>query len=93
MENASYVKFFSYEIITKAVYTKDKQFKYGRVVSPNCVLCNKAPETLRHLFCDCEVSSAFWEQNIRPIVSDIVGENLVHLSLVLVLFSRYKSIM
>lgn len=72
----SYVKNFSYEIQLRAVYTNVKKYRFQKCISPNCVLCNKEPETLMHIMCNCEVSSAFWSSNIKPILQILVTENI-----------------
>ena len=35
--------------------------KIGRFDSPNCSFCKKFPETLLHLFCQCEKVSPLWD--------------------------------
>lgn len=53
---------FYFKIFHKAIGFKDFLYKIKRVDSPNCSFCNKVPETLIHIFCDCEVVVPLWKE-------------------------------
>ena len=36
--------------------------RIGRSDSPNCYFCNNLPETILHLFCECEKVSPLWDE-------------------------------
>ena len=51
---SSYFKLFH-----KAICTNQFLHRIGRIDSPNCYFCNNLPETILHLFCECEKVSPF----------------------------------
>ena len=69
----SYTRNFSYEVLMRGVYTNEKKYRYGKTISPNCLLCEKYPETLSHVLCNCEISSGFWTSNIKPLLQNLIG--------------------
>ena len=69
----SYTRNFTYEILMRGVYTNEKKYRYGKTISPNCILCDKFPETLSHMLCDCELSSGFWATNVKPLLETLIG--------------------
>ncbi|KAL2901420.1 LINE-1 reverse transcriptase-like protein [Bienertia sinuspersici] len=53
-------KLFIWKIMNKAIPTKDNLLKRKMEVSPTCTLCHSAPETIPHLFRDCEITKRIW---------------------------------
>ena len=49
---------FYFKIFHKAIWTNQFLHRIGRTDSPNCY-CNNLPETILHLFCECEIVSPF----------------------------------
>ena len=49
-------------------------FDFGIIASENCKFCNKAPETLLHLFCTCYVVITYWE-NISACISSFIKKS------------------
>lgn len=72
----AYTRNFSYEVLLRGVYTNTKKFRYGTAISDMCMLCNKFPETISHILCDCEVSSGFWNTNIKTLLEALIGHNI-----------------
>ena len=48
--------------------------EYGRSNSPNCYFCNHLPETILHLFCECEKVSPLWDE-LCFLINNISGES------------------
>ena len=44
------------------------------IESQNCKFCNKAPETLVHLFCTCPVVVTYWE-NVSACISSFLRDS------------------
>ena len=53
---------FSYSIAFN-----DFLFKLKRKDSPNCCFCEKYPETIIHVFCECEVVIPLWNDMVKII--------------------------
>ena len=51
---------FQYRLLTKAITTNVQRSKWNSEISPLCHFCKRYPETLLHLFCECETSSKLW---------------------------------
>ena len=45
---------FYFKLFHKAICTNQFLQRIGRTDSPNCYFCNNLPETILHLFCECE---------------------------------------
>ncbi|XP_050233424.1 uncharacterized protein LOC126681910 [Mercurialis annua] len=54
--------FITWLAIHNGLKTRDKLFRWGSVPNPNCVLCNGAVETVKHLFFDCPFSCDVWKR-------------------------------
>ena len=52
---------FYFKLFHRAICTNQFLHKIGRFDSPNCSFCKKFPETLLHLFCQCEKVSPLWD--------------------------------
>ena len=53
---------FQYKILNRILYTNKMLFKFKKVVSPLCDLCEKELETIEHLFFHCTKVSTFWDE-------------------------------
>ena len=52
---------FYFKLFHRAICTNQFLHKIGRFDSPNYSFCKKFPETLLHLFCQCEKVSPLWD--------------------------------
>ena len=53
---------FQYKILNRILYTNKMLFKFKKVVSPLCDLCEKELETIEHIFFHCTKVSTFWDE-------------------------------
>jgi len=60
---------FYFKTFHKAIAFNDFLFKIKRKDSPNCCFCDKYPESIIHIFCECEVVIPLWK-NIVKIIND-----------------------
>ena len=58
----------------RAICTNQFLHKIGRIDSPNCYFCKKYPETLFHLFCECEKVTPLWD-DLCFLINTISGES------------------
>ena len=58
---------FQYRLINRILGTNDYLTKIKIKNNPNCVFCNKDPETISHLFTECDIVKMFWSQLNRNI--------------------------
>ena len=58
---------FYFKIFHKAIALNEFLFRIKRKTSPNCSFCDKVPETMIHLVCNCENVSPIWQNRIDPI--------------------------
>ena len=58
----THLKSFYFKIFHKAICTNKFLHKIGKIDSPNCCFCDKMPESLVHLFCDCEIITPLWDK-------------------------------
>jgi len=58
---------FYFKIFHKAIAFNDFLYKIKRRDSPDCVFCNKMPETITHVFCECEIIKPLWEDMVKII--------------------------
>ena len=58
---------FYFKILHKAIAFNDFLFKIKRRDSPDCAFCNKMPETITHVFCDCEIVKPLWDDMVKTI--------------------------
>ena len=76
---------FYFKLFHKAICTNQFLHRIGRSDSPNCYFCYNLPETILHLFCECEKVSLLWDElcflinNIsgNPLLSQILKKCLV----------------
>ncbi len=65
---------FYFKFFHRAICTNKFLHKIGRADSPNCCFCKKYPETLFHLFCQCEEITPLWDELIF-LINNISGES------------------
>ena len=79
----NYTKDLQYKILYRFLPTNKLLFKMQKVASPNCTFCEIEPESLEHLFFNCQITKHFWlevfirwnfvnEIKIQPNVKDII---------------------
>ena len=56
------VKDFQYKITNKILVTKSFLHKINKVDNNICEYCNLQPETIYHLFIECEIVKRFWNE-------------------------------
>jgi hypothetical protein len=66
-------------VFYKKLLTRDNLSKRQHVDDPTCVFCNEI-ESCDHLFCDCAVASAAWDEIQRITGSQDVIKSLCDLS-------------
>jgi hypothetical protein len=66
---------FYFKVFHKAIAFKDFLFKIKRSESPNCSFCNKMPETIIHIFCECDAVITLWLE-IENILRSGIDSNL-----------------
>ena len=49
-----------FKIFHRAIAFRDFLFKIKRIDSPECCFCQKVPETIIHIFCECDFVKPFW---------------------------------
>ena len=62
---------FYFKLFHRAIGLNEFLFKIKRRDSPNCTLCNSAPENYVHLFIDCPVVKPIWGDTIHIIEQKI----------------------
>ena len=65
---------FYLKMFHQAICTNQFLHKIGRNDSPYCYFCKKFPETLFHLFCECEKVTPLWD-DLRFLINNISGES------------------
>ena len=65
---------FQIKLNLRVVVTNIQLFGFGLIESQNCKFCNKAPETLLHLFCTCLVVVTYWE-NVSACISSFLKDS------------------
>ena len=66
---------FYFKIFHKTIALNTFLYKIRRKDSPNCVYCEKAEETMVHLFCDCEKIVPIWRY-VSNIIEKHINFNL-----------------
>ncbi len=66
---AFYFKFFH-----RAICTNQFLHKIGRADSPNCHFCKQYPESIFHLFYECEKVSQLWDE-LCFLINNVSGES------------------
>ena len=72
---------FYFKLFHKAICTNQFLHRIGRTDSPNCYFCNNSPETILHLFCECEKVSPLWDE-LCFLINNVSGESFT--------FSNYE---
>ena len=52
---------FQYKILNNILYLNNRLHKFGFVESPLCCLCNREPESILHLCCNCQETQKLWK--------------------------------
>ena len=65
---------FYFKFFHKAICTNQFLHRIGRTDSPNCYFCNILPETILHLFCECEKVSPLWDE-LCFLINNVSGES------------------
>ena len=60
--NVAKYRSFQYRLLQRALTTNTSLYKWGISQSPLCTFCNDQPESIFHLFCDCQVTRTLWSQ-------------------------------
>ena len=58
---------FNLIIFHKAIAFNDFLLKINRKNSPNCDFCDKFPESIIHIFCECDFDRPIWEEVLKII--------------------------
>ena len=58
---------FYFKIFHKAIAFNDFLFKINRKDSPNCAFCDEVPESIIHIFCECDFVRPIWEELLKII--------------------------
>ena len=61
----SYIHVFQYKLLNNILFLNARLFHLKYVDSPLCSLCDTAPETPIHFFCDCLITNSLWNQIIH----------------------------
>ena len=56
----SRLRSFYFKVFHRAIAFRDFLFKIKRIDSPECCFCQKVPETIIHIFCECDVVAPLW---------------------------------
>ena len=59
--NETSLRVFQYKILNNILYLNNRLHKFGFVESPLCSLRNREPESILHLFCDCQETQKLWK--------------------------------
>ena len=59
--NETSLRLFQYKILNNILYLNNRLHKFGFVESPFCSLCNREPERILHLFCNCQETQKLWK--------------------------------
>ena len=59
--NATKLRSFQYRLIFRALVLNTHLCKWGLTPNNICQFCKEAPETLLHLFCQCEITQNLWD--------------------------------
>ena len=81
---ASWGKIFQFRILHRILATNKKLSLYGIKDSDKCDFCGLEPETILHLFCECDVSACIWEEVVN--MCNQFGYNIKYLTHKQILF-------
>lgn len=65
---------FQFRLIHRILGTRNYRFRLNMTDSPMCVLCDSSPETLMHLFVECQKSKILW-QNLKTWIESTLNRN------------------
>ena len=74
----SKLRSFYFKVFHKAIAFNDFLFKINRIDSADCSFCHKKPETIIHIFSECELVTPLWQEvsNIFDLQNDdVVSDN------------------
>ena len=52
---------FQYKMLHRVVILNEKLYKWGKVDSPLCTICQKETETVNHIFLECQIVQKLWK--------------------------------
>jgi len=67
---------FYFKFFHRAICTNQFLHKIGRADSPNCHFCKNFPESIFHLFCECEKVSQLWD-DLCFLINNVSGESFI----------------
>ena len=67
---------FQLKLNLRVIVANIQLFGFGSIESENCKFCNKAPQTLFHLFCTCPVIVIYWE-NVSACISSFLKDSFL----------------
>ena len=56
------LRIFQFKLLQRRIATNDFLYRIGILPTNLCTFCGEAPETLMHLFWNCEYSQIFWKE-------------------------------
>ena len=74
--NENKIKSFQIRLNLRSIVTQLQLHGFELVDDNLCKFCRKEPETLMHLFCDCEIVVSFWN-NVSEFMSSRLRTNIV----------------
>ena len=74
--NENKLRSFQIRLNLRSIVTQLQLHGFELVDDNLCKFCRKEPETLMHLFCDCEIVVSFWN-NVREFISSRLQTNIV----------------
>ena len=69
------LKDFQYKITNKILVTKHFLHKINKIDNNLCEYCQQTPETIFHLFIECEIVKRFWE-NLKAWLNNNANINI-----------------
>ena len=78
----------NYRIVMNSIFTLQKLHRINKVDSDTCVLCNTSPETLEHLFVECDKV-----QGLRVLLSEILHNSLITGSPINIVIPEYTRLL
>ena len=61
------LRWFQFRILHNILTTNKSVNRYNKEQNENCTFCNRYPESIEHLFWQCEITQGFWENLVRII--------------------------
>ena len=69
------LRWFQYKLLNNILYTNDMLLKFKIVDKEECSFCRSHPESIIHLFCECQPSLRLWSQ-LQDWILQKTGINL-----------------